>query len=36
MDGLMLHLNQVFNENVVTPKPVPHPDATTKEKVGGE
>ena len=36
MDGLMLHLNQVFNENIVVPKPVPKPDATTEEKVGGE
>ena len=32
MDGLMLHLNQVFNENIV----IPEPDAPTEEKDGGE
>ncbi len=34
MDGLMLHLNQIFNENIVIPKPVPKPDAPMEEKAG--
>jgi len=32
MDGLMLHLHQVFNENIAVPKPVPAPDAPTEDK----